>query len=109
MLDRYEVVNKMRERGFTEYANIGKTKIQFISAHMYDFNYEEKTPRHKRMPIINVIVDLEKNEFSGIYNVDKSTNTLNTSTCSPVMNDEHFDRIIGTFEMQAKWLERLRD
>src|SRR5690606_37488287 len=106
-----EVVNKMEERGFTEYSTIGKTKIHFVSSHMYDVFYNEKTrPRaRERVPIINIIVDLEKDEFQCIYNIKESINTLSTPFCGSVLNDEHFDRIVGKFESHAKWMERLTD
>jgi hypothetical protein len=107
MLDKQEVENKMKERGFTAYCYVGLTKIQFVSSHMYDMNYEEKTPPRKRMPIINIIVDLKKEEFQCIYNIKQSINTLNTPTCGSVLNDDHFDNIVCKFETQAKWLEKI--
>lgn len=110
MLNKKEVVNKMKERGFTEYST-SKTKIHFVSSHMYDVDvfYNEKTPPRKKMPIINIIVDLEKDEFQCIYNIKKSINTLSTPFCGSVLNDEHFDKIVGKFESHAKWMERLTD
>ena len=106
MLNKQEVINKMQERGFTIYANIGKTKIHFISSHMYDIHYKEDTPLRKRIPIINIIVDLEKDEFYGMYNIKESINTLNTGTCGSILNDKHFDNIVCKFESHAKILER---
>lgn len=107
MLDKKIVEDKMKERGFTAYSYIGKTKIQFVSSRMYDSHYAEKVPPRERMPIINVVVDLENDEFSCIYVIPQSINTLNTGSCSPVLNDEHFDNIVCKFETQAKWLERM--
>lgn len=107
MLDKQQVEDKMKERGFTPYSYIEKTKIQFVSSHMYDMYYKEKTPPRKRIPVINVIVNLETEEFQCIYCIPGSINTLNTPTCGSVMDDEHFNRIVGKFETQAKWLERI--
>jgi len=106
MLDKQELIHKMQERGFTVYANIGKAKIQFISSHMYDIHYKENTLPRKRIPIINIIVDLEYNEFECIYNINESTNTLNTGICGSILNDKHFDNIVGKFESHAKILEK---
>lgn len=107
MLNKEEVIEKMKDRGFVVYSSMGKTKIQFISDHMYDVFYEEKIPLRKRIPIINIIVDLENDEFLCIYNVKGSINTLNTPSCGSVLNDDHFDNIVSRFETQAKWLERI--
>jgi hypothetical protein len=100
----------MEERGFTVYATInGGKKIQFVSKHMYDFSYKEKTPRREQVPVINVIVDLEKDEFQCSYIIGGSIDTLNTPECGSFMNDEHFDSIVGKFEIEAKWMARLSD
>jgi len=107
MLDKQEVEDKMKERGFTVYSYIGKTRIQFVSKHMYDPYYNENTLPRKRMPVINIIVDLENDEFSCIYNIQESINTLNTGSCGSIMNDSHFDKIVCQFESHAKWLERI--
>ena len=107
MLDKQVVIDKMKEHKFIVYAYIGKTKIQFISSHMYDIFYKENTSARKRIPIINIIVDLEKDEFVCIYNVSESLNTLNTPSCGSFLNDEHFDSIVSKFEVHAKWLERI--
>jgi len=105
MLNKELVIEKMKERGFTVYANIGKTKIQFISSHMYDIHYKENTSIRKRIPIINIIVDLEKDEYYGIYNIKESINTLNLPVCGSVLNDKHFDSNVCKFESHAKLLE----
>jgi len=106
MLNKQEVIDKMKERGFTIYANIGKTKIQFISSHMYDIHYKENTSLRDRIPIINIIVELEYDEFQCIYNINESINTLNTGICGSILNDKHFDNIVCKFESHAKILER---
>jgi hypothetical protein len=111
-LNKDTVIQKMRERNFTVYATMGNSKegtnkIHFVSAHMYDFSYNDRVRPRDRVPVINVIVDLEKDEFECIYNVPGSINMLNTPTCGSVMNDEHFDRIVCKFESQAKWMSRL--
>jgi len=63
MLDRKIVESKMKERGFTVYASMGGVKLQFVSEHMYDTHYEERTPLRERKPVINVIVNLRTEEF----------------------------------------------
>lgn len=108
MLDKQLVIDKMKERGFVVYSAIGKTILQFVSEHMYDMTYRQRVTERERLPIINVLVDLEKDEFKCIYNIDKSINTLNCPSCGSVMNDDHFDSIFSTFEGHAKWMERLR-
>lgn len=107
MLDVDEIVDKMEERGFTKYATLGGDKIQFVSSHMYDSSYFDRTPKRERLPIINVIVDLNKDEFECQYNLDRSINMLKTPICGAVLNDEHFDRIVSQFESQAKWLSMM--
>jgi hypothetical protein len=109
MLDKNIVEEKIKERGFVTYASIGKTKIQFISEHMYQHQEnKEKASWRDKKPTINIIVDLEKDEFTCIYNINNSFNTLNCPSCGSVLNNDHFDRIVCEFELQAKWLERLR-
>ena len=67
--------------------------------------FRSTNPR-QQMPIINVLVNLENGHFSCVYNLSKSLNTLNTPECSLVMDDKHFDNIVGKFENQAKWLSQ---
>ena len=107
MLGKELVVQKMRERGFVVYASIGSTKIHFVSERMYDSSYEDRVPPRERIPVINVIIDLEKDEFQCIYNLNQSINTLNSPSCGSVMDDNHFDKIVVKFELQAKWLARI--
>ena len=104
MLDKNEVVEKMKERGFTVYAYIGSTKIQFISSHIYDTEYIFNTPKRKRVPVINILIDLEKDEFQCRYNASRGLNYLLSPKCGSVLNDKHFDRIVGDFESDAKLL-----
>lgn len=109
MLDRKLIEDKMKERGFVVYSTIGSTNLQFISEHMYDFNYEEKTSPRQRKPVINIIVNLRNEEFECFYNLSKSINQLKSPKCSPIMSDEHFDKIVTRFETEAKWLSRLTE
>lgn len=108
MLDRKTVEDKMLERGFTVYAFIGKTKIQFVSKHMYNFSYKDITPPSQRKPIINVVVDLSDESFKCAYMIEGSINSLNSPECSPVMDDVHFNRVVSKFESQAKWMEKFK-
>jgi hypothetical protein len=73
---------------------------------MYDMHYKDNTKPRDVMPIINVIVDLEKDEFKCSYSVEGSINVLSTPPCGSTLNDEHFDNIVCRFETQAKVLER---
>lgn len=100
MLDKSIVEKKMKERGFTVYATMGKVELHFISSHMYSVS------DNSDKPIINVIVNLENGNFQGLYNIKESINTLQTAKCGSVMNDEHFDKIIMKLETHAKILER---
>lgn len=109
MLDKELVKQKMKERGFVVYATIGSTKLHFISEHMYDMTYEKRVPPRERVPVINVMIDLEKDEFSCVYNISGSINSLNSPPCSPVMDDSHFDNIVSRFESHAKWMARLTE
>ena len=59
----------------------------------------------KKIPIINIIVDLEKDEYYGIYNIKESINTLNLPVCGSVLNDKHFDSNVCKFESHAKLLD----
>lgn len=107
MLERNLIEKKMNERGFTLYSSENNIFLTFVSSHMYDSSYIEKTPKRKQMPIINIIVNLEKDEFKCNYNIDKSINSLNSPWCGSILNDEHFDNIVGIFESQAKWLSMI--
>lgn len=109
MLNKELIRDKMKERGFITYATIGDSKIQFISEHMYNIHYEENTPVRQRKPVINIIVDLEKEEFQCIYNINKSIDSLTSPYCGSVLNDNHFDNIVSRFESEAKWLSRLTE
>jgi hypothetical protein len=109
MLNKELVKEKMKERGFIVYASIGNSKIQFVSEHMYNANYEENTPPRQRKPVINIFVDLEKDEFQCAYNISKSINSLNSPSCGSVLNDSHFDNIVSKFESEAKWMSRLTE
>ena len=108
MLNKDIVIDLMKSREFVVYTTtVGGNQIQFVSAHMYNVNYEKNTPLRKRMPIYNVLVNLWTGEFKCVYNVNNSINSLQTPWCGPVTNDKHFDNIVSTFEVQAKWLEKL--
>lgn len=109
MLDKEIIKEKMKERGFIVYATIGKSKIQFVSEYMYDWKYEENTPPRQRKPVINVFVDLEKDEFQCAYNLSKSIDSLTSPSCGSAMNDNHFDNIVSRFESEAKWLSKLTE
>ena len=53
--------------------------------------------------------ELKELEYLNIpYLIAKYFNTLNCPSCGSVLNNDHFDRIVCEFELQAKWLERLR-
>ena len=84
-------VRRMIERGFVLYS---------VGA-----NYVFMTP-HTESPVISVKVNLETCEFQGVYVVPGSMNTLETPWCGDVLNDKHFDRIIGKLMRHAKILER---
>lgn len=103
--------NKMRERGFVTYANVcsaGVKTINFVSDHMYNMTeYEKKTPRNRRMAVINVIVNPETDEFYCVYNCLHSINFLKSPSCSPFTDDDLFNRIVSKFEIEATWLERM--
>ena len=106
-LDKKTVVAKMKERGFVVYATVNSTKIHFVSAHMYDSHYEEKVQPRDRVPVFNVIVNLDNGEFECLYNIAGSINMMCVPACSPVMDDDHFDHIVSKFEAQIKWMARL--
>ena len=107
MLQKEIIEEKMKERGFTVYAHIGDTKIQFISSHMFNSKYFIDVPKREQRPIINIMVDLNKDEFECRYNVNNSINILKTPKCGSVLNDKHFDSIVCKFEAQAKWLSQI--
>lgn len=102
MLDKDLVEEKMEERGFTIYSYRGTSIIHFVSEHMYDTDYKDRVPRKEQMPIITVLVNLERDEFECTYNC--GLNFLKTPKCGSVLNDEHFDKIVTQFESQAKCL-----
>ena len=100
-MNKEQLIELMRDRGFTAYAHIGNKKIEFISKHMYagiEANKRESKP---------IIVDIEKEEFKCQYNLEHSITTLQTPWCGSVTKDEHFDNIVTKFEAEAKWLSRL--
>lgn len=99
-LNKEEVKVKMEERGFTVFATMPPHGIQFISAHMFEMG-------GKKGPAINIVVDIEQDEFECIYNVPGSLNILKTPKCGSLMNDDHFDRIVCKFESHVRWLARI--
>lgn len=101
-LTRDEILEKMKERNFMMYATIGKTTLHFVSDHMY-----AGLDSTNKDPVINVIVNLETEEFECVYNLEGSFNSLKTPMCGSVMKDDNFDRIVCRFEVQAKWMARL--
>ena len=109
MLDKAHVTEKMKERGFIVYAHLGNSSIHFVSERMYDTTYADKVPKRERIPVINITVDLEKDQFECVYNLDKSITTLKTPPCGPVMSDTQFDKIVSRFESEAKWISRLSE
>lgn len=98
---------KMNERGFVVYATVGMMKLQFVSKHMYNSSYVDTTPPRQRKPVINIIVNLETEEFQCVFNLNNSIDTLNAPVCGSVMSDKHFDRIVTKFESEAKWMSML--
>lgn len=108
MLNKDYIINKMKERGFTVYSSNNKV-IHFVSSRMYDTNYERKVKKRDRIPIINIIVYIDSEEFECRYNISEGINYIATPKCGSVLSDEHFDNIVGNFENDAKWIERLHE
>ena len=105
-LDKETVVKKMGERGFVVYSQNGSSIVHFVSKHMYELAYKEPVKK-TQYPVINIIVDIENDKFQCLYQLEKSLTQLKTPKCGSVMNDAHFDRIVGQFETEAKWMARL--
>lgn len=106
MLDKEQVIQKMNERGFVVHSYIGDNSILFLSDQIHNPNYKD-IPARQKPAIINIVTNLEKDEYQCTYNIPGSINKLQTPWCGPILNDSHFDNIVSVFESQAKWMMRI--
>lgn len=106
-LKKDELIAKMKERGFDMYSYGSKT-IHFLTTPV---SVSDLTSQqiHRLPPAIDVIVNLEKEEFECAYNIPESINSLRTPSCGSVMDDKHFDHIVSKFESQAWWMKRFHE
>lgn len=85
MLDAKQVIEKMRERGFSETMRSVKN------------GYEPVTITFSTMRLdgtdISCTVNLEKETFKFEWCVPYSINRLSTPDCGSFFNDEHFHRL----------------
>lgn len=85
MLDANQVVDKMKERGFTESMRSVKN------------SYETVTITFSTMKLdgtdISCTVNLEQETFSFVWCVPYSINKLSTPDCGSLFNDEHFHKL----------------
>jgi hypothetical protein len=84
MLDAKQVIAKMNERGFTETMHMcsggATTCITFMTMRLDGTD-------------ISCTVNLEEETFAFMWGVPCSINRLSTPPCSPVLDDNQFNRI----------------
>lgn len=106
MLDKKQVIEKMRERGFTEMSRQMKNTYDIVAI----FFITEPTYRKRtgtiQTPSIGCNVNLEKETFEFKYIVPNSINCLCSPECGSLFNDDHFDNLCFKFEEQASILYR---
>lgn len=85
MLDVTKVIDKMKERGFTECMRSVRNGSEPISISFSTMNMNGTD--------INCTVDLEKETFHFIWAVPSSVNKLSTSDCGSFFNDQHFHKL----------------
>lgn len=96
MLDAKQVIEKMRERGFTE------------SMRSVRNGYDPITISFRTMRLdgtdISCNVHLEEETFSFAYGVPYSINMLTTPDCSSFFDDKHFDTLHNKMLKHARIL-----
>lgn len=95
-----DLIQAMERRGYMTYSfnrsNNALTSIQFLT------NFNSPAPH------LNVTVKTTPEEFgyfTASYIVPRSINYLTTPECSLIMDDKHFDQVVGKLKEQAKLLD----
>lgn len=104
-MEKQEIKDMMRDRKFAFNMEFkdgegNTTSLNFISEPVYH--------RHRKdqivVPSFNCTVYPKSGEFDFTYMVPGSINKLETPKCSPVGNEEHFNRICVKFESMVQVL-----
>lgn len=90
-----EVDELMRKRKFTLVAKTGS------GIRMYTYTDIMKTPR------VLVEVIPERNEFRMTYGNTHSINKVETPWCSPIVDREHFKKVLNEVKCWARKIEEL--
>lgn len=85
MLDATQVIEKMRERGFTESMRSVRNVYEPISITFCTMRLDGTD--------ISCTVNLEEETFSFVWCVPYSINKLSTPDCGSFFNDDHFHKL----------------
>ena len=85
MLNANQVVDKMKERGFTESMRSVKNSYETVTITFSTMRLDGTD--------ISCTVNLENETFSFIWCVPYSINKLSTPDCGSFFNDEHFHKL----------------
>ena len=96
MLDEKQVIEKMRERGFSESMRSVKNGYEPISITFCTMRLDGTD--------ISCTVNLEKETFSFAWCVPYSVNKLSCGECGSFFNDEHFHRLYNKILKHAQIL-----
>lgn len=92
-MNKEQIVDKMKERGYTRIMESRNTKDETIS-----ITFTNDTLSG---PLYSVTVWVEDGEFQFAYSMKTSINKLVSPKCSSFMNDEHFVRLATKFEREV--------
>lgn len=102
-MEKDEIVKTMKDRGFSLIAEMRSVNVVTL---VFE-NELEKDDGKKRFPVpkynCQVVAD---GHFKFTYVVPHSFNTLESPSCSPFDNYEHFENIRSKFEHQAAVLTK---
>lgn len=88
MLSKEEIKNLAEERGFTHWATLGGSRLQFMDRWG-----------------INLFVNIEKEEFEFAWMIPKSIFQIICPSCSPFSNNEHFSKMYRNFKKTVRTMQ----
>lgn len=97
-MNKDQVIEIMSNRGFTVQSYSMKDTHTVEAVY---FITEPVFQNGSNAPAIGCNVFLEAGEFEFMYAVPFSINILRSPKCSPIVNDEHFNKIYSKFKEQA--------
>lgn len=80
-----EIIERASQRGFTHWATINGTKLQFMDRWG-----------------INLFVNTETNEFEMAWNIPYTIFQITCPSCSPFSNEDHFQKTYVKFKRTVR-------